>query len=178
MIERNTYIQFGNCSDASIDYLLGILEDARTTTLQRVADLTPEELHWQFAPGWNTIGALLSHMIADEYAFGIYFIEERELTESEKQKFTPGMEMGKYIPQLITGEPIQNYVQRLQESRKQLLQKIKPLSQEDFYKQRKGYNPKTGYNLAWVLYHLAEDEIHHRGQISILRKLFAVREVS
>ena len=80
MIERNTFIEFGITEEPSIDYLLGIMEDARTTTLQRVSNLEKEEIHWQFAEGWNTIGALLSHIISCENYFRIYFIEGRELT--------------------------------------------------------------------------------------------------
>ena len=175
MIERNTYITFGKTSDTSIDYLLGILEDARTTTLQRVEGISKKELHWQNADGWNTIGALLSHIISCEHFFRIYFIEQRELTKAEIKKLTPGLDMGKYIPQLITNQSLQWYVEQMKISNKMLLKEIKSLSKADFYKKRKGYNPKTGYNLAWVLYHLAEDEVHHRGQISILRKLYKMK---
>ena len=158
MIERNTYIEFDNSNEPTIDYLTGIMEDARVTTLQRVSKIETKELHWQFAEGWNTIGALLSHIIADENFFRIYFIEGRELTSEENEKWLPGLEMGKYIPQLITNQPIEYYLSALDESRKQMLKKINQLSAEEFHKRRDGYNPKTGYNLAWALYHAAEDE--------------------
>ena len=63
----------------------------------------------------------------------------------------------------------------METSRKSLIQRVKNLDKVDFHKRLdipKLYNPKTGCNLAWVFYHLAEDEIHHRGQISIIRKLY------
>ena len=72
--------------------------------------------------------------------------------------------------------PLAYYIEALQDSRKMMLDKIKGLSAAEFYEKREGYNPKTGYNLAWVLYHAAEDEVHHRGQISILRKLYALNK--
>lgn len=172
MIERSTYIPFGNTADHSIDYLLGIIEDARATTLQRVENLSTEELHWQFAEGWNTIGALLAHIIAGEHVFRVEFIERRKLTEEESALWEPGMEMGKCIPQLITGQPVAHYMEQLRESRKLMVQAIKGLSKEAFFEKRDDYNPKTGANLAWILYHMAEDEVHHRGQVSILRKLY------
>src|SRR4051812_33716800 len=99
MTERKTFIPFGDSADSSIDYLLGILEDARATTLQRVETIGVEELHWQYAEGWNTIGALLQHMISGENFMRIYFIGQRELTETEAEQWMPGVEMGKYIPQ-------------------------------------------------------------------------------
>ena len=175
MIERNTFIEFGKAQDLPIDYLIGIMEDARVTTLQRVHNLMPDELHWQYKEGWNTIGVLLSHIIATEHFFRIDFVEGRELNAAELEQWLPGQEMGQYIPQLITGEPIEGYIEKLSQSRAQMLAAIKQISKEEFYKKREGYNPKTGYNLAWALYHLAEDEVHHRGQISILRKLYSVR---
>ena len=168
-MERKTFIEFGKQKDNTIDYLIGILEDARVTTLRRVVNVTLEELHWQFKPGWNTIGVLLSHMIANEHFFRIMYLEGRELSKEESEQWTPGQEMGKYIPQLITHEPLDNYFIQLQQSRALLLQGISPLTKEDFWEKREG-----DYNLAWVLYHLAEDEVHHRGQISILRKLYAL----
>ncbi|MFT4525872.1 MAG: putative damage-inducible protein DinB [Bacteroidia bacterium] len=172
MTERTTFIPYGNSAETSIDYLLGIIEDARTTTLQRVYDLSLEELHWQYDEGWNTIGALLSHIISSAHVFRIEFIEEREMTKQESDLYVPGLEMGKFIPQLITNQTAEDYALLLAESKTLLIEQIQKLSKEDFFKKRDGYNPKTGYNLAWVLYHLAEDEVHHRGQISIVRKLF------
>ncbi len=175
MIKRSIYIPFGDTTDTSVDYLLGIFEDAHVTTLQRVHNVPVEELHWQFAEGWNTISALLSHMIADKNYFRIHYIEGRKFTPEEELRWTPGMEMGIYIPQLITGKPVESYIQELEESQAQLLTGIKALTREDLTKARTGDTPDEIYNLAWVLYHVAEDEVHHRGQISILRKLYKMQ---
>ena len=173
-MERKSFIPFGGAADHSIDYLLGIIEDARITTLSRVEGISKELLHWQYAEGWNTIGALLSHIICGRHFFRIYFIEGRELTKEEKEEYTPGMEMGKYIPDLITDDEIEVYLERLDESNKQLIKAVSKLSEKQFFEKREGYNTDTGCNLAWVLYHLAEDEVNHRGQISLLKKLYKV----
>ena len=101
-MERLTLIPFGKPETQSLDYLIGILKDSRITTLQRVHDISPEELHWQYDKGWNTVGVLLAHIIACEHYFRITFIEERELTSKEEAELLPGLEMGKYIPNLIT----------------------------------------------------------------------------
>jgi len=172
MLKRNTYINFGKAADHSIDYLLGILDDARITTLQTVKRILPHEIDWQYTDGWNSIGALLSHIIACEHVFRIEFIEGREMTTEEEELYVPGLEMGKYIPQLIENRPLESYAEALNESRKQMIEAILKIDKATFFEKRKGYNPETGYNLAWVLYHLAEDEVHHRGQITIIRKLY------
>jgi len=172
MIKRKNLIPFGKTEDTSIDYLLGILEDARITTLERIEGISQAELHWQYAAGWNTIGALLNHLHALENYLRIMYLENRRLTEIELIEFGPALKMGEYLPQLITDETIDFYLKRLADSRTVLVGQIRQLSKADFHKKRKGYDKENGCNLAWVLYHLAEDEIHHRGQISILRKLY------
>jgi len=172
---RKTFIPFGETMDHTIDYLLGIIEDARITTLLYVNNISTEELHWQYAEGWNTISALLSHFISGRLYFKVHFIEGGEWTDAEKEQLMPGLEMGKYIPQLITNEPIEVYLEKLEESNKLVVEAIKKLSTEEFHKKREGYNKETGCNWAWVLYHLAEDEVHHRGQISMIRKLYKLR---
>lgn len=175
MTERKTFIPFGQSDDASIDYLIGILEDARVTTLHRVEGISKAELHWQYADGWNSIGALLAHIIAVEEDFRIEFIEGRQLTAAEEALWIPGLEMGQYIPQLITDDGVEVFVERLAQSRARMLKAVSALNATEFKEKRTGYNPNTGCNLAWVLYHMAEDEVHHRGQISILRKLYKAR---
>lgn len=121
----------------------------------------------------NSIGALLSHIYSCEHLFRIQFIEQRELTAEENEKWIPGCTLGKYVPQLITNQPIDFYITELLNSRTSLLEKVNGLDKIKFHKKHEGYNINTGYNLAWLLYHLAEDEVHHRGQISILRKLYS-----
>ncbi len=173
MPHRKTLIPFDDNKVESIEYLIGIMEDARTTTLQRVEGISVEELDWQYAEGWNSIGALLSHIIACENFFRIYFVEGRELTKAEEEMYNPGLKLGPYVPSLIRGKPIEKYIGELSASRAALFDKIRQLSREDFIKPRLGdYDPVTGHNLAWSLYHNAEDEVHHRGQISILRKIY------
>ena len=170
--KRKYIVPLDDSRDNSINYLLAILYDARATTLQRIMGIGTDELHWQYAEGWNTISCLLSHIISVSHFFQIYFIEKREMTVAEEAAIMPGLYMGDYIPQLITGEPIENYIAQLDASMATMVEKIKALSTEELYRRIDGYDKETGCNLAWVLYHVAEDEVHHRGQISIIRKLY------
>jgi hypothetical protein len=172
VLKRNYIIEFGRSQDHSIDYLLGILEDARITTLQVVSKISAEEVDWQFKEGWNTIGALLSHIIAIEHYFRIEFVEGRQLTVEEKEKWLPGMDMGPYIPQLIQNLPVKTYRNQLTQSRHMMIQALQDISFNKFTQRMEGYDPVTGCNLAWALYHMVEDEIYHRGQISMIRKLY------
>jgi len=171
-MKRKTFINFDDSNVDLVEYLRAIMDDARVTTLQRIDGLTVDELDWQYASGWNTIGGLLSHIIAGENVFPIFFVEERKMTEEEEAKWMPGLELGKYIPSLILGKTIEQYKAELAASRQKMSDCVDALSRENFLKKRDGYDPETGHNLAWTLYHQAEDEVHHRGQISLLRKLY------
>lgn len=172
MLKRSFHIQFGKLSDHSLDYLQGILEDARLTTILSLKNLTVAELHWQYKTGWNTIGALLSHMVAIENYFRVEFVEGRKLTDEETQKWLPAMDMGEYLPQLITGQAVEHYVAELSRSREMMLASLADVTHDDLTHRINDYDAETGCNLAWVLYHMVEDEIYHRGQISIIRKFY------
>lgn len=84
--------------------------------------------------------------------------------------------MGEYIPQLINDKTIEDFRIELAESAELLNEAIKGLSEEDFTKKLPYYDKETGSNLAWILYHVAEDEVHHRGQISWIRKLYKLEK--
>ncbi len=172
MFKRRFLIEFGQNADHALDYLTGILDDARVTTLQRVEGIGVDELHWQYRKGWNSVGALLSHITAIEHYFRIVFIEKRELTDTENERWIAGLDMGEHLPKLITGEPLEAYIAALDESRKLLLDAVRSLTFEQFSERMNAYDSETGSNLAWILYHMAEDEVHHRGQISLIRKLY------
>ncbi|MDB5283720.1 MAG: hypothetical protein JWO06_2795 [Bacteroidota bacterium] len=175
-MERRFYIE-EESGKPVIDYLLAIKYDARSTTLQRLKNLTQEELDWQPYEGWNSIGALLSHIIAGDRYFKAVFIEERELTEIEKQAWMPGMDLGKYVSEL-QGKPLEYYIDELTNTYLESKEAIKNISVEKLLERRfDTYDKVKGSDLAWVLYHGAEDEVHHRGQISILRKLYKMRTV-
>ncbi len=173
-MERNTFIPIAGESAETITYLKGILEDARATTLERIEGITKDELNWHYADGWNSIGNLLHHFIANDHYFRIIFVKGSRLTDAELTKWEPGQVMGEHLPTL-EGTPLEQLLADMQSSRAELKGSIETVTPAYFAAHRQGYNPETGFNLAWALYHLAEDEVHHRGQISILRKLYAAR---
>jgi hypothetical protein len=172
MEERKFQIKFDKGVDHSIQYLIGILTDARTVTLNLVKKLTAEEVDWQYEPGWNTIGALLDHIAAVQQFFRIEYVEERKLTEEENNQLLPALDMGIHLPELIGIRSIEEYYKSLTDSHELLLSALQKIGFEDFVRVRPGYDEVEGCNLAWVLYHMVEDEIYHRGQISLIRKLF------
>ena len=117
-------------------------------------------------------GILGNIKIGVKQYFKRYFIDEKEFTKEEEERWLPGLDLGKYVSQL-KGKSAEQYVRELTESRIELEESIRTLSAEKLLERRMGaYDKVTGCDLAWVLYHSAEDEVHHRGQISITRKLY------
>ena len=173
-MERSTFIPFTQEGPDAREYLRGILDDARAMTLEHIEGVTQEELDWQYAPGWNSIGALLHHFVSNDHYFRILFVKGSRLTDSDHDRWCPGQELGEHVSGLL-GTPLDTLLSQLKESRQAVMESLDSVSAEYFVAHRQGYNPETGFNLAWALYHLAEDEVHHRGQISILRKLYAAR---
>jgi uncharacterized damage-inducible protein DinB len=178
MLKRKYYIDLPGGEETAVAYLKGIMEDARTTTLQQIAKLSRAEFHWQYAEGWNTVGALLSHVAAIEHFFRIEFVEGRKLSDEENKRWEPALDMGEHLPKLITGNTVEYYVKMLGESRTMMLESMKALTVADLTKRTEGYDPVEGCNLAWVLYHMVEDEIYHRGQIAIVKKLYGESDQS
>jgi uncharacterized damage-inducible protein DinB len=172
VIKRTFNIEFGKFSDHSVDYIQGILKDTRITTILTMKNISVHELNWQYKEGWNTIGALLSHIVAIENLFRIEYIEGRKLSEEESKKWTPAIDMGEYLPQLINQLPLEHYIAQLTASGQLMLSALNNITYEDLIRKIDDYDAETGCNLAWVLYHKAEDEIYHRGQISMIRKLY------
>jgi uncharacterized damage-inducible protein DinB len=172
MEKRTFYIEFDQQRDHAIDYFLGMLNKTRLSTLQRIKNLTVEELDWQCRPGWNTIGALLSHTMALEHYFRIEFVEGRKLTPEEEEKWLPALDLGIHVPKLIQKLPAEFYQKEFAEARRLFLMSFKNIDLDAFTRRIDGYDPQEGCNLAWVLYHMIEDEIQHRGQISLLHKMY------
>ena len=154
------------------DYLLAIKHDARALTLRYIKDITEAELDWVPFEGWNSVAALLSHIIAVDKYFRIIFIEGREFTELEKAEIMPGVELGKYAAG-FKGQSAAYYREQLQISYEETRKAIMNMEPGEFLKRRyEDYDKVKGSDMAWILFHGAEDEIHHRGQISIVRKLY------
>lgn len=170
--DRLTHVSFEGDAP-TVDYLIGILNDADFVTRWKTQDMTLDMLDYRYADGWNTVGALLSHIIAVKHVIRIKWLEKRELTADEEQWLAPGLKLGEYVSQL-KGKDIDTLHKEMREAHALLIEAAKKVTDAELQdvNEFETYQPVTGANLAWVLYHIAEDEIHHRGQITILKKLY------
>lgn len=172
MTERKYFIELNENAGQAIQYLAGMAKDTRQVTLSLLNSLTREEIDWQYQPGWNSIGALLDHIAALDHFFRIEFVEDRKLSEAEIHLWEAALDMGEQLPKLIGIKTIEDYKQSLMESGEMFYEALSKIGIEQFSRRRNEYDELNGSNLAWVLYHKVEDEIYHRGQISLIRKLY------
>jgi len=71
----------------------------------------------------------------------------------------------------INGYPLEYYIAKLEEVRSRTLQEFANLNDEWLYEKRLWDNHSSNNYFIW--FHVFEDEINHRGQIRIIRKMLS-----
>jgi uncharacterized damage-inducible protein DinB len=146
-----------------------------------VADLSPEDLAWQPAPGTNTIGMLLAHVAHAEahlgqvglkgepegHAHDVIGIHERDL----------GMPLGAdgAPPAALSGRDAASFLAMLAAARAHTREAAAALADEDLARlierPPRPDGTRRAFDVAWVLFHLVEHAAGHAGQIALLRLL-------
>jgi uncharacterized damage-inducible protein DinB len=142
---------------------------ARYITLDTIEGLNRNELDHLIDGESNSIGALLMHMAAVEYDYQTIIFEKRDLTEEESDKWKAGLELGEIGRSEIKGNDLEYYIKILDDIRKRTLGHLKEKNDEWLYEEFAfwGGAPSNNY---FIWFHVFEDEINHRGQISWIKK--------
>ena len=149
--------------------LLSMMNYVRYTTIEATKDLTVDQLDYLLDSESNSIGGLLMHFAAVEYAYQIQTFEGRELSEEELLVWGPALELGEAGRNQIKGNTLDYYMGLLNEVRIRTFELFKGVNddrlstEEEFW-----YNKPANYYFMW--FHVFEDEINHRGQIRMIRK--------
>jgi uncharacterized damage-inducible protein DinB len=151
----------------TIGRLVGMLTYARTTTLAAVKGLSIAELDHLQDDSSNSIGALLAHVAVVERGYQILTFEERRPTTREQTAWEPALTLGAEARRLLRGKPLESYVHELSEVRRVTLEGL--AARDDAWLERT-LSAAPAMNSHWAWFHVAEDEINHRGQIRWLRK--------
>ena len=150
----------------TIGRLVAMLSYARQTTLQAVDGLTRDELDHLQDQQSNSIGALLAHVAAVERAYQLVTFEEREPTAAENDAWSAALKLGDKGRREIRGHELQFYVDELGRTREATLAAL--AAREDAWLEAP-LRIAPALNAHWAWFHVAEDEINHRGQIRWLR---------
>jgi uncharacterized damage-inducible protein DinB len=151
----------------TIGRLVGILVYARQTTLNAVQGLSTAELDHLQDSSSNSIGALLAHIAVVERAYHILTFDERRATPQELAAWEPALTLGDEGRRLLREKPLEHYVRDLAEARRITLEGL-AARDDDWLERPLGAASAMNAHFAW--FHVAEDEISHRGQMRWLRQ--------
>ena len=150
----------------TIGRLVAMVSYARQTTLEAVVGLTPEQLDHVHDERSNSIGALLAHVAAVERVYQVLTFEEREPTTAENDAWAAALKLGDEARCEIRGHDLRFYVEELRRTREATLARL--AARDDAWLEAPLRIAPT-LNAHWAWFHVAEDEINHRGQIRWLR---------
>jgi uncharacterized damage-inducible protein DinB len=151
---------------ATIGRLVAMLSYARHTTLDAVEGLTREQLDHLHDERSNSIGALLAHVAAVERGYQLVTFEEREPTAAENDAWSAALKLGDKGRRETRGHELQFYVDELRRTREATLAAL--AARDDAWLETP-LRIAPALNAHWAWFHVAEDEINHRGQIRWLR---------
>jgi uncharacterized damage-inducible protein DinB len=150
----------------AIGRLVGMLTYARSTTLIAVDGLTVAELDHLHDADSNSIGALLAHIAAVERSYRVLTFEERLLSAAENEELLTALKLGADGRRFLRGRTLDDYLEELTAERRETLNAL-ATRDDDWLGRSVTLAPKI--NAHWAWFHVAEDEINHRGQIRWLR---------
>jgi uncharacterized damage-inducible protein DinB len=153
--------------------LLSMMDYARLTTIQEVENLQVEMLDYRCHDEANSIGMLLAHFDAVEKIYQALTFEQ--LTDDEIEAYAtelePALSLGSKAAEKIKGNSVEYYLENLQRTRKTTIEQFKKLDEAWLYEETDWWYGEKGNNF-FKWFHVFEDEINHRGQIRMIKKLY------
>jgi uncharacterized damage-inducible protein DinB len=150
----------------TIGRLVCILTHARQTLIAAANGLGQRELDHLQDPASNSIGALLAHAVAVERCYQLLTFEEREPSPEEAANWSAALDLGEAGRRSLRGRGLQWYLDELAGTRTATLT---ALAERDDAWLEQPLERAPSMNAHWAWFHVAEDEINHRGQIRWLR---------
>ena len=151
-----------------------MLSYARSTTLAAVEGLTIAELDHLHDAESNSIGALLAHIASVERSYQVLTFEGRLLSAQENEAWSTALKLGANGRHSLRGFPLEHYLEELTAVRRVTLETL--AARDDAWLERT-VGPAPKINAHWAWFHVAEDEINHRGQIRWLRARLGKRDI-
>lgn len=153
-----------------IGYYLTSFQFGREQTKKLLEDLTPQEIAQRYLPEMHSIGALAMHLGECEYWYFQSIAGERELTE-EEVKFCHFCDTTENdVDRGYTAEYLIETLDAISAKTREFLAGLTDEDLDKFHP-RKDKDPPPELSLRWILQLSIDHEGHHRGQISMLKRL-------
>lgn len=143
--------------------LISMMSYVRETSLQAVEGLSVAQLDYLVRPDGNTIGMLLAHMAAVEAAYFMQTVSWEQVGNS------PALSLGAAGREALRGQPLEHYLAELARVREQTEKGFRELDDAWLRQLDASWGTPTSNHFKW--FHVFEDEINHRGQIRLIRRL-------
>lgn len=151
-----------------------MLTYARSTTIAAVEGLTLAELDHLHDAQSNSIGALLAHIVVVERSYQVMTFEDRPLSSDENAQWSIALKLGPDGRRALQGRSLDHYLGEMRSVRRLTLEGF---AARDDARLERSVSPAPEINMHWAWFHVAEDEINHRGQIRWLRARLPSRRV-
>ena len=155
--------------EPEIGLVLGMIEDLRRRTKERLAELADDDLEWTLAPGFNSIGTILYHLALIEADWLYVEILEQAFPPEAAALFPVDVRDAEGHLRAASVESLQAHLDRLDAMRALLLTAFRVMTLAEFRRVRS--LPDYDVTPAYVLHHLMRHEPEHRGEIGMLRVL-------
>lgn len=161
--------EHSNLYTPQISKLAIMMAYARETTIAAVHGIEAHELDQLIHPDGNSIGALLWHIAAIEFGFQVEIFEGRKPNDRESKEWGAAYELGDKARASIKGYDLDFYLHKLKRIRQRTLIEFSKKTDNWLYEERNWDGHLSNNYFIW--FHVFEDEINHRGQIRIIRKM-------
>jgi len=101
-----------------------------------------------------------------ERAYQVLTFDDRPLSPQENEQWSAALKLGAEGRRVLRGQPLEHYLEQLAAVRRRTLEAL--ASRDDAWLYR-SVSAAPRINAHWAWFHVAEDEINHRGQIRWLR---------
>ncbi len=151
----------------AVGYVFAALEDARRVLVASVAGLDAQALRAAL-PGGNSIATLLWHAAAVERWWVEEVLEGRPMPEDVRHLLGHDISWEKHLPEPALRPP-EHFLALLKSQREHTRRLLLGWSDGDLDRAYPDLAHEHTYTGRWVLNHLVQHDMHHEGQIRMLR---------
>ena len=158
-----------DAASPDIGRFLWVLEDIRADTKRAVAGIDVAALDWAPLPALNSIGTLLAHIASVEAGWLYIEVLQQDFPPEVAALLPPASRDPDGHITRVSGRAVAEYLATLDAVRARLLAVFLTMPPDEYRRVR--HLPEYDVTPEWCLYHLAEHEAMHRGEIATVRTL-------
>jgi uncharacterized damage-inducible protein DinB len=168
------------CRSAEGARFLSQLRDGHRALREVIEGLSAQDLAWQHAPGFNTIGMLLAHIALNEVHLIQVGVEGAKNSRIQETLGIGEDDDGMPIaadgtpPATLAGKDLAYYRSLLDRALAVSEEALRNLEDADFDRRITRPRPQGGervLNVRWTLHHILEHLFLHHGQIGLIKHL-------